>query len=148
MSMRFSVRPNSLCRVTLDRTLIGAATEPRTFDVERSAIVRLAEAIGDPHPDYLSGDVAPPTFPTLFNFRLRVPALAEIDPARFIHGDQEYQYERPLRAGDRVTCVAKVADVNEKETRLGTVTFVVVETEGRDEAGELVFTGRATVIVQ
>ena len=38
--------------------------------------------------------------------------------------------------------------MNEKETRLGTATFVVVETEGRDQAGELVFTGRATVIVR
>ena len=134
--------------MTLDRSLIGAATEPQTFDVEQGAIVRLAEAIGDPHLDYLTGDAAPPTFPTTFNFRMKVPALAAIDPARFIHGDQEYAYERPLRAGDRVTCVAKVADVAEKETRLGTVTFVVVETEGRDDAGELVFTGRATLIVR
>ena len=116
--------------------------------MEQGAIVRLAEAIGDPHPDYLTGDAAPPTFPTTVNFRMKVPALAAIDPARFIHGDQEYVYERPLRAGDRVTCVSTIADVTEKETRLGTVMFAVVETEGRDEAGELVFTGRATVIVQ
>jgi N-terminal half of MaoC dehydratase len=134
--------------VTLDRTLIGAATEPQTFEVEKGAIARLAEAIGDPRAEYLTGEAAPPTFPTTFNFRLKVPALAEIDPARFIHGDQEYAYERPLRAGDRITCVAKVADVTEKETRLGTATFVVVETEGRNEAGELVFTGRATAIVR
>ena len=38
--------------------------------------------------------------------------------------------------------------MNEKETRLGTAHFVVVETEGRDQAGELVFTGRATAIVR
>ena len=57
-------------------------------------------------------------------------------------------YERPLRAGDRVTCVTKIADVNEKETKLGTATFVVTETEGRDDEGELVFTGRATLIVR
>jgi hypothetical protein len=38
--------------------------------------------------------------------------------------------------------------VQEKETRLGKAAFVVVETEGRDDAGELVFTGRATAIVR
>ena len=96
--------------------------------------MRLAEAIGDEQPAYAEGTAAPPTFPTTFNFRLPVPSLRAIDPARFIHGDQEYAYERPLRAGDRITCVAKIADVNEKETRLGTATFVVVETEGRDQA--------------
>lgn len=146
--MRFSVRRNSLCRMALDRSLIGTATEPQTFDIEKGTIVRLAEAIGDDNPAYLDGSIAPPTFPTLFNFRLRHPALEAIDPARFIHGDQEYVYERPLRAGDRITCVTRIADVTEKETRLGTATFVVSETEGRDEAGELVFTGRATLIVR
>jgi acyl dehydratase len=134
--------------VTLDRTLIGAATEPHTFDVEKGAIVRFAEAIGDPRPEYLDGSAAPPTFPTTFNFRMKVPALDAIDPARFIHGDQEYVYERPLRAGDRITCVATITDLNEKETKLGTATFIVVETAARDEAGEPVFTGRATVIVR
>jgi acyl dehydratase len=147
MSMRFSVKRNSLWPVTLD-VQVGDASEPVTFDVERGAIVRLAEAIGDDQPAYAEGTAAPPTFPTTFTFRLPVPSLRAMDPARFIHGDQEFVYERPLRAGDRITCVARIADVNEKETRLGTATFAVVETEGRDQAGELVFTGRATLIVR
>jgi len=127
---------------------VGDASEPITFDVERGAVVRLAEAIGDDQPTYVDGSAVPPTFPTTFTFRLPVPSLRALDPARFIHGDQEYAYERPLRAGDRITCVAKIADVTEKETRLGMATFAVVETEGRDQAGELVFTGRATLIVR
>lgn len=146
--MRFPFTGNSLWRVTSEGPTIGDSSEPITFDVERGAIVRLAEAIGDPHPAYGDGAAAPPTFPTTFNFRLPVPSLRAIDPARFIHGEQEYAYERPLRAGDRITCVARIADVNEKETRLGTATFVVVETEGRDDAGELVLTGRSTLIVR
>ena len=44
--------------------------------------------------------------------------------------------------------MATVADITEKETRLGAATFAVIETEGRDQAGELVFTGRATLIVR
>lgn len=134
--------------MTIDRSSIGDASEPITFLVEQGAIVRLAEAIGDSQPAYLEGSAAPPTFPTTFNFRLPVPSLKAIDPARFLHGEQEYVYERPLHAGDRITCQAKIADVSDKETKLGTVTFVVVETEGRDDDGELVFTGRATAIVR
>jgi len=110
--------------------------------------VKMAEAIGDPNPAYLDGSAAPPTFPTTFGFRLSIPSLKATDPSRTLHGDQEFAYERPLRAGDRITCVARIADVTEKETRLGTASFVVVETEGRDEAGELVFTGRSTVILR
>jgi acyl dehydratase len=134
--------------VTIDRSNIGDASEPTVFDVEKGAIVRMAEAIGDAQPAYLDGSAAPPTFPTTFNFRLPIPSLRAIDPARFIHGEQEYAYERPLRAGDRITCQARIVDVTEKETKLGTAHFVVVETEGVDDAGERVFTGRATAIVR
>lgn len=127
---------------------MGDASEQIRFDVEKGAIVRLAEAIGDDNPAYRDGSIAPPTFPTTFNFRLPIPSLRAIDPARFIHGEQEYTYERPLRAGESVICQAKIARVTEKETKLGTARFVLVETEGRDEAGELVFTGRATLLVR
>jgi acyl dehydratase len=145
--MRFSVKRNSLWPVAID-VHVGDTSEPITFDVERGAVVRLAEAIGDDQAAYTEGTAAPPTFPTTFNFRLPIPSLRAIDPARFIHGEQEYAYERPLRAGDRITCQARVVDVTEKETKLGTAHFVVVETEGLDDAGDRVFTGRATAIVR
>lgn len=132
--------------MTLDRSLVGAASSPQTFEVERGAAVKLAEAIGDPHPHYRAGLAVPPTFPT--TLRPSIPALDAIDPARFLHGEEEYVYERPLRPGDRLTCVARVTEVTEKDTRLGPATFVTVVTEGRDEAGELVFTGRSTVILR
>ncbi len=130
----------------VDAALIGAESEPVTFEVEKGAIVKLAAAIGDPHPDYAAGLAAPPTFPT--TFRMAVPGLSDLDPARFLHGEQEYEYERPIRAGDRITCVARIASVTEKETRVGKATFVVAEIEGRDEAGEPVFTARSTLLVR
>ena len=130
----------------VDPALIGAESEPVTFEVEKGAIVKLAEAIGDPQPDYREGVAAPPTFPT--TFRMAVPGLAGIDPARFLHGEQEYVYERPIRAGERITCIARIATVTEKETKVGTATFVVAEIEGRDDAGAPVFTGRSTLLVR
>jgi hypothetical protein len=130
----------------VDSSIVGAATAPVTFEVEKGAIVKLAEAIDDPHPDYRSGAAAPPTFPT--TFRMPLPGLSDVDPARFIHGEQEYVHERPIRAGDRITCVARIADAREKEIALGRVTFTTIEVEGRDETGELVFTGRSTLIVR
>lgn len=129
----------------LDRSLIGTVSSPETFQVERGAIRKFAEAVGDPNPVFMRGEVAPPTFPT--TFRIRIPGLEDVDPARFIHANEEYIYERPLRAGDLITCTRKVVDLFEKEGRLGQMTFVIAILEGRDPDGLLLFTGRSTVII-
>ncbi|HVB10659.1 MAG TPA: MaoC family dehydratase N-terminal domain-containing protein [Bacillota bacterium] len=129
----------------LDRSVIGAESAPEIFEIERGAIRRFAEAIGDGSPAYRSGEVAPPTFPT--TFRMTVPGVS-IEAARVLHGGEEYVYERPLKAGDRIVCRRKIADIYEREGRLGRMTFVVSETEGRDEAGALVFRARSTIIVR
>lgn len=130
----------------LDLTaLVGQASEPETFEVERGAIRKFAEAIGDPNPVYLRGDVAPPTFPT--TFRVALPGLAEIDPSHFIHGGEEYTYERPLRPGDRLTCQRRIVKAFARKGKLGHMTFVVSVLEGRDPAGELVFQGTTTLII-
>lgn len=129
----------------VDESLIGAQSEPVTFEVERGAIRKFAQAIGDPNPAYQSGEIAPPTFPT--TFRVDIPGF-DVDPSRRLHGEEEYIYERPIRAGDVITVVRRVTDVYRREGRLGLMTFVKMESEGRDQSGELVFTARSTVIVR
>jgi hydroxyacyl-ACP dehydratase HTD2-like protein with hotdog domain len=79
---------------------------------------------------------------------MAVPLL-KTDPARILHGEEEYMYERPLRAGDRVTCIRRIVDVYERPgRRLGPLVFVVVESEGRDLQGTLLYRGRSTIIVR
>ena len=55
---------------------------------------------------------------------------------------------RPLVAGDRITVVSRVADVQEKAGASGPMDVLVVEDEGRDDKGELVFRSRATLILR
>jgi acyl dehydratase len=129
----------------IDRSLIGAASAPETFEIERGAIRKFAEAIGDDNPAYLSGDIAPVTFPT--TFRVRIPGL-NVPPARVLHGGEEYSYVRPIRAGDRITCVRRIVDTFVKQGGSGTLNFLVTEQEGRDSAGNLVYRGRSTTIVR
>ncbi|HUX86629.1 MAG TPA: MaoC family dehydratase N-terminal domain-containing protein [Chloroflexota bacterium] len=131
--------------MTVDRSIVGATSEPVVFEVERGAIRKLVQAIGDPNPVFQAGDVAPPTFPT--TFRVPINGL-QLDLSHVLHAGEEYVYERPIRAGDRLTCVRRIADVYVKEGRSGTLTFLVSETEGRDPDGRLVFTARSTVIVR
>src|SRR2546428_13948832 len=116
----------------LSSDLIGRESETVLFEVERGAIQKFADAVQDQTPECLRGDVAPPTFPT--TFRMTIPGLT-FDLARVLQGAQEYRYERPLRAGDRVRCRVRVSDIYRRQGRLGEMTFLILAMEGRDESG-------------
>ena len=70
-----------------------------------------------------------------------------MDLRRVLHGEQEYEYVRPLRAGDVLTSQTQLKEEYEKEgKRGGTMRFVVSETVFRDQAGEIVAYSRSTTI--
>ncbi|MFN0070437.1 MAG: MaoC family dehydratase N-terminal domain-containing protein [Chloroflexota bacterium] len=127
----------------IDHTIIGMQSPPATFEVERGAIRKLARAIDDQTPEYQRGEIAPPTFPTTFRMD-DVPWFKGVDRSTFIHTNQEYEYERPMVAGDVITVVERIVDVFQKEGKLGQMTFIVSESEGRDPAGRLVYRARST----
>jgi hypothetical protein len=117
------------------------------FAVEAGKLREFARAVYDEHAD----GTAPPTFPVCVTAayveRLVVEVL-KLDRRRSVHGEQEYEYLRPLRAGDRLRCRARVVEDYLKEGRRGgRMRFVVCETEMRDATtGELVVRERATAI--
>lgn len=129
----------------LTSDLVGRESDMVLFEVERGAIQKFADAVQDQTPACVRGDIAPPTFPT--TFRMSIPGLT-FDLARVLHGAQEYRYERPLRAGDRVRCRVRVADVYQRKGRLGEMTFLILAMEGTDESGSRVFTGTTTAILR
>ncbi len=57
----------------------------------------------------------------------------------------EATYYLPIRPGEVITSVNKLVDLYEKETRLGTMVFMVRETRWTNQKGELVKTYRGTV---
>ncbi len=137
----------------IDPAIKDTTTEPVDFEVEKGAIRRFAEAIGDTNPLYLdeayarqhgyAGVIAPPTFPTTFRLPLRV----NVDYSRFLHGEQEYSYTRPIVAGETIRCVSTIEDVYEKQGSLGTMTFLVTSVTGTDTQGQPVFTARSVAII-
>lgn len=142
----------------LDRSLIGRESEPVLHDVERSAIRRFAEALGDPNPLYqdegaaraagFPGLVAPPTFPLALTANERFRHSLDLGTRSILQGEQQFEYARPIVAGDRITVVTRVADVQEKAGASGPMDVLVLEDEGRDEKGEWVFRSRATLILR
>ena len=129
----------------VSRDLIGQQSDEVLVEIERGAIRKFAEAVGDSTEACLRGKLAPPTFPT--TIRIPIPGVT-FDLARVLHGSQEYRFQRPIRAGDRLRCRTRLADVYQREGRLGAMTFLIIELEGRGQNGEPVFTGRSTVIVR
>jgi hypothetical protein len=131
-----------------DHSLVGKSSPPLTFEVTLEAVKRFMEATGDPALQSKEPlQYAPPTFPT--TFRIRVSEL-ELDPTKMqlLHGEQQYNYTRQLRIGEKVTCVAHIADVRERHGKAGTMTFIITETTGTDSQQRLVYTARSTLIVR
>jgi acyl dehydratase len=142
----------------LDRSLIGRESEPVVHDVERTAIRRFADALGDPNPLYQDEAVAksagypalvaPPTFAVALTSNERFRHSLDLGTRSILHSEQQLEYARALVAGDRITVVSRVADVLERPSASGPMDVIVLEDEARDDKGELVFRARATLILR
>jgi peroxisomal enoyl-CoA hydratase 2 len=132
------------------------------FAIEAGKVEEFARAVKDDDPVHRDRAVAqergfedipaPLTFERVSMFpRYRTVEKYGIDlgfrEEYTIHGEQAYEYERPLVVGDVLTGTTTLADVYERDGgRGGTMTFAVLETEYTDEDGELVLTARSTAI--
>ncbi|MFH0068743.1 MaoC family dehydratase N-terminal domain-containing protein [Peribacillus sp. NPDC056705] len=126
------------------------------FEVEKRHIRQFAEAIGDLNPLYVDeeyaaktsygGIIAPPTFPIAIGQDSGESLDLGLEQRRMLHGEQEFIYSRPIRPGDRLHCQMKVTDVYEREGRKGAMQFLVLDTEMKDESGEMVVISRTNII--
>jgi len=137
------------------RKQIGKTGEARTHEVERGAIRRFADAIGDTNPLFnnerearetrFAGMIAPPTF-----YRLLMAPVPEVKldmtSSRGLDGGSDWEYFRPIRPGDRITVQTKIADLRESGGRLGPMVFITTETSYTNQFGELCALQRSTGI--
>ncbi|MGH9080835.1 MAG: FAS1-like dehydratase domain-containing protein [Acidimicrobiales bacterium] len=156
------------------KKIIGKPTGTTVVTVERGQLGLFAEAVKDDSPVYrdvqaagaagLAGIPAPPTYPFVMdNFgaypELQTEEVSAGNPMAevlgplmaggglILHGEQEFNYRRPVLAGDVLVGRGTVADAYRKESKGRTMTFVVVETEWRErDTDELVCTSRVNII--
>ncbi|QHS23428.1 MaoC family dehydratase [Virgibacillus sp. MSP4-1] len=139
----------------LDSSIIGLTGKPFTVDVEKRHITQFAKAIGDENPLYLDeefakesiyeGIIVPPTFLiALASEGDGIPL--EMDERRMLHGEQEFEYHRPVYLGDRLSCQMKVSDLYDREGKSGPMKFIVLDTEMKNENSELVANSRMTIV--
>jgi acyl dehydratase len=134
---------------------IGHRSKPVTNVVEKGAVKKFAEAIGDPNPLYVDeeaarasrygGLIVPPTFPRTFEYG-EVDGLGSPGQG-YIHGEHRIRYERPLFVGEEVSCYAEVRDYYEKEGREGPLGFLISERVGESPRGERIFTMLDTAVL-
>ena len=128
---------------------IGKSSTPVRNEVEKGAIRKFAEAIGDGNPRYLSQNVddvveAPPTFSRSFDYGTILGLQLPKDG--LIHGEQKFEYARPIVAGDVLYASTTLLDVKERSGRLGRMVFLFFEHKAVDGAGNIVVRETSTVI--
>lgn len=142
----------------LDRNAVGRTTPPMLNEVEKGAIRRFAESLGDYNPSYFDleyarasgfpGIVVPPSFPLSFTAGVDLRELLGVPAKHLLLAEWSVDYERPVIAGDRLLMTSRVAEVGERPSPAGRVEVAVVEDEGRDETGQLVLKVRRTYVVR
>ena len=92
--------------------------------------------------------VAPPTFPIVIQEKTLHQLLshpgAGIDFSRVVHGDQRFDYRRPLVAGDEVVATLRVTKIQS----LGGHTIVTSESTITTTAGEAVVVATSTLVIR
>ena len=161
--------------MAVDTSIIGKETGRARVQVERAPLANFAKAVKDDNAVYsdvnaaeaagFDGTPAPPTFGFALEFWGRYPELQKgLTPVDgnpmmevigklmqngglILHGEQEFEYHRPIVAGDVLRSEGKVVDAYEKESKGKTMTFVVTETVWSDDkTGEPVLTARFNLI--
>jgi N-terminal half of MaoC dehydratase len=124
---------------------IGRKLGTSTFIVELGKVKEFALALGDPHPDYQTGDAVPPTFATVIDFWSEESFMAaslELNMEKVLHGGQEYEYLGKIRPGDVITASGEVENAYSKAG----MNFYIVRKNYQNQHGETVLISRSTVI--
>lgn len=152
------------------KEFIGVGGDAGILEVEKGAIRRFAEAVGDPNPLFREDEYgrnsrhgAIITVPGFFGWPTPAPrraagaggggggggvaaVLNKAGYTRILDGGMDYEFHAPIRAGDTLTANAKLKDVKEREGSSGKMTIVRNETTYYNQNGALVATAISTTI--
>jgi acyl dehydratase len=145
--------------MSVNPNLVDLVFEPTpSYLVGREKVREFAEAVFATDPAHFhlgvarargfADLVAPPTFPVVIQdltlHQLLEHPEAGIDFSRVVHGDQRFDYSRPLVAGDEVIAQLTVTKVQS----LGGHSMVTSETEVTTMDGAHVVTATSTLVIR
>jgi hypothetical protein len=159
--------------MAVDTSVIGKISARRVVAVERAPVSVFAKAVKDHSRVYqdpreagsagFASIPAPPTFPFAMPYWGEYPELQEglepvgsnpmwevmgkLGPGLILHGEQEFEYTRPVMVGDILEAEDVISDVYQRETETSVMTFMVTETKWTVKgSGEPVVTARFNLV--
>jgi acyl dehydratase len=143
--------------VAINKDYIGRTFPPgEPYEVSRVKIADFADAIGDPSPVYRSRAaaqaaghpdvIAPPTFAIVVSMAnsakaVRDPGLG-LNYAMVVHGEQRFEYTRPIQAGDVLIATTTISNIRET----GKLSMINTTTDISTESGEQVCTAHSILV--
>lgn len=126
------------------------------YEVSREKIREFAIAIGDQNPVYMDEAaakaaghpdiIAPPTFLTVLSFKYSPQVIGDpelgVNYAMVVHGEQEFELLRPVRAGDVLVGKPHIANIAAR----GRNEYLYVEASIETVEGEKVAVASATIV--
>ncbi len=144
------------------RAEIGVESEPVTFEVDKTACRMFARAVGYTDPIYFDEEYAKSKgyrgIPAPVGFlghvvynpnepqRLGGYFRTDTPFKRILNGGTDIAYFDTVCAGDVLTATSKLADLSEREGRLGPMLVTVTESTYRNQDGKVVARARGTGI--
>jgi acyl dehydratase len=143
--------------LAINPDFVGRTFPPSApYELSRVKLAEFADAIGDPNPLYrdraaaveagFPDVIAPPTFPIVISMASSGQALADpalnLNYAMVVHGEQRFEYQRPLHAGDVVTAEVTISDVRD----IGRNSVITTSTKISTVNGEHVCTAQAMLV--
>lgn len=143
---------------------LGKVDPPHVREVERGAIRRYADAVGNPNPLYHDVEyaansrygtiISPPGFfgwataavPQAEGIIGLMTALINAGYYRILDGGMSYEFFLPVRAGDTLIASPKVKDIKAKEGKSGVMMICEFETSYLNQNGDLVAKASQTLI--
>ncbi|MGH2555221.1 MAG: FAS1-like dehydratase domain-containing protein, partial [Actinomycetota bacterium] len=138
--------------MALNQSLKGKEYPEVSLAVERDLVLQFDDAIGERNPEFREAEaarsagytdqLAPPTFVTKVQIMSSAQVVLDqelgLNYMMVVHGEQEFEWRRPLVVGDVLTAVPRIADIYAK----GPNEFLVIEAEVKDASGDTVAVSR------
>lgn len=121
----------------LDKSYIGKAYAPFTFEVEKGRVAQFAKSIGEANPIYFDEEAAKSAgyraipVPLTFAYTITMDAGQSfnvledmgIEKTSAMHGEQGFTYYHDIFAGDVITGQQKITEMYDKKN--GALLFIV-----------------------
>lgn len=130
-----------------DRSILGQIFDETTFPpVSKEEIIDYAASLGETNPLYTDeaaaakgpygGLIASPTFVTKLRANKFTPEhLPKFGKVGF-DGGRDLELYEPVRPGDQLTMLSTIHDIYEKTGRTGSMYFIVIRNEVKNQKGE------------